>query len=379
MTQPPEEERDPKLQPWLESLKAAPARDPQRAAQARAAFLAAANSAGAVSAAPQSRLNHWKNTIRGFFRPQQERKPMFSTFGTLLLIAALLLGGGGATAVAAQTAEPDGALYPVKVWSEDVRYDLARTDQNRLELALQFADRRMAEIQNQFALGEVPDEALQLRLQNQLELALRLAAGLPPEETPGALLRVQTAFQNQLRAAEAWQITDPAGEQVRQQVRAMLQERLNLCAEGLQDPLLLRQQLQQRQQNRNNLDPTLPADGSLNPWTDGTPTPGSGYGPGPGDNQNPWTDDTPTPGSGYGPGPGDNQNPWTTGTPTPGSGYGPGPGDGTPICENCTPGTGTGPGPGDCTPTCENCTPGTGTGPGPQATGTGGGSGNSQP
>ncbi|NMB67221.1 MAG: hypothetical protein GYA20_00480 [Chloroflexi bacterium] len=370
MTETPEE-RDPQLEPWLESLHAAPPRDPARAAQARAAFLAAANSAGAVSAAPRSRLNHWKNTIRGFFRPQQERKPMFSTFGTILLIAALLLGGGGATAVAAQTAEPDGALYPVKVWSEEVRFDLARTDQNRLELALQFADRRMTEIQNQLAAGEAPDAALQLRLQNQLELALRLAAGMPPEEAPGALLRVQAAFQNQLRAAEAWQTTDPAGEQLRQQVRAMLQERLNLCAEGLQDPLLLRQRMQERLQNRINVDPTLPAEGSLNPWTEGTPTPGSGYGPGPGDNQNPWTEGTPTPGSGYGPGPGD-------GTPicencTPGVGPGPGDGDGTP---ECTPGTG--PGPGDGTPVCETCTPGTGTGPGPQATGTAsGGSGGS--
>jgi hypothetical protein len=367
MTQTPEE-RDPQLEPWLDSLKAAPPRDPARRARGRAAFLSAANSVQPVSAAPQSRLNHWKNTIRGFFRPQQERKPMFSTFGTILLIAALLLGGGGATAVAAQTAEPDGALYLVKVWSEEVRFDLARTDQNRLELALQFANRRMAEIQNQFALGEVPDEALQLRLQNQLELALRLAAGLPPEEAPGALLRVQTAFQNQLRAAEAWQIAGPAGEQVREQVRAMLQERLNLCAEGLQDPLLLRQRMQERLQNRINVDPTLPADGSLNPWTEGTPTPGSGYGPGPGDNQNPWTDGAPTPGSGYGPGPGD-------GTPicencTPGVGPGPGDGDGTP---ECTPGTG--PGPGDGTPVCENCTPGTGTGPGPQPTGTGGSGG----
>ena len=312
MTQTPEE-RDPQLEPWLDSLKAAPPRDPARAAQARAAFLSAANSAQPVSAVPQSRLNHWKNTIRGFFRPQQERKPMFSTFGTILLIAALLLGGGGATAVAAQTAEPDGALYPVKVWSEEVRFDLARTDQNRLELALQFANRRMAEIQNQLAVGEAPEEVLQLRLQNQLELALRLAAGLPPEEAPGALLRVQTAFQNQLRAAEAWQIAGPAGEQVREQVRAMLQERLNLCEEGLQDPLLLRQRMQERLQNRIIVDPTLPAEGSLNPWTEGTPTPGSGYGPGPGDNQNPWTDGTPTPGSGYGPGPGYG----------PGYGYGP--------------------------------------------------------
>ena len=302
---------------------------------------------------------------------------MFSTFGTLMLIAALLLGGGGVTAVAAQTANPDSMLYPVKVWSEDARYSITGDDFARLDLSLEFANRRMAEIQSQLAAGETPGEALQFRLQNHLELALRLAAGLPPEQTSGALLRVQTALQSQLRAADAWQITGSAGEQVRHRVRSMLQERLNLCEEGLQDPLQLRQRLQERQQNRINSDPTLSGASSLNPWTTGTPTPGSGYGPGPGGNQNPWTDGTPTPGSGYGPGPGENQNPWTDGTPTPGSGYGPGPGtgDGTPVCETCTPGTGIGPGPGDCTPTCENCTPGAGIGPGPQPTGTGGSGG----
>ncbi len=298
---------------------------------------------------------------------------MFSTFGTLMLIAALLLGGGGVTAAAAQTASPDSMLYPVKVWSEDVRYSITSDNSTRLNLSLEFANRRMAEIQKQLAAGETPADALQLRLQNQLELALRLAAGLPPEQATGALLRVQSAFQNQLRAAEAWQVADPAGELVRQQVRAMLQERLALCEEGLQYPVQLRQRLKERLQNQIHPEPTLSGEGSLNPWTDTTPTSGSGYGLGPGDNQNPWTDGTPTPGSGYGPGPGDNQNPWTTGTPTPGSGYGPGPGDGTPICENCTPGTG--PGPGDCTPTCESCTPGVGAGPGPQPTGTGGSGG----
>jgi len=283
---------------------------------------------------------------------------MFSTFGTLMLIAALLLGGGGVTAAAAQTASPDSMLYPVKVWSEDARYSITSDNSTRLELSLEFANRRMAEIQNQLAAGETPAEALQLRLQNQLELALRLAAGLPPEQAAGALLRVQNALQNQMRAADAWQIADAPGEQVRQRVRSMLQERLILCEEGLQDPIQLRQQLQERQQNRNNTDPTLSGAGSLNPWTTGTPTPGSSYGPGPGGNQNPWTDGTPTPGSGYGPGPGT--------------------GDGTPVCETCTPGTGVGPGHGDCTPTCENCTPGAGTGPGQQATGTAsGGSGGS--
>lgn len=258
---------------------------------------------------------------------------MFSTFGTILLIVTLLLGGGGATTVAAQSAQPDSLLYPVKVWSEQARYALTADETTRLELQLQFAGRRMAEIQAQLAEGQTPSEAVQIRLQSHLQLALNLAAGLPDDQIAPALQRIQTALQTHLRAAEAWQSAGPIGQQVAQQTHSMLQEKLGLCETGLQDPLRLRQHLQEQKQTT-----TMPAeDASGNPWVEGTPTPGSGYGPGPGDNQNPWTDTTPTPGSSYGPGPGDNQNPWTDTTPTPGSGYGPGPGDGS---TTCTPGTG---------------------------------------
>lgn len=269
---------------------------------------------------------------------------MFSTLATMILIVSLLLGGGGITAAAAQTAQPDGALYPIKMWTEDARYSLAADDAARLELALQFADRRMAEIQTQLQAGRVPPEAVQIRLQAHLELALKLAAGLPADEIPGALQRIQAELQNQLRTAQGWQSGDPAGEQVMAKVQTMLQEQLRLCDEGLQEPQLLRERLQQRQGETRPGDASqTPTDSSAsgagqNPWTTGTPTPGSSYGPGPGENQNPWTDVTPTPGSSYGPGPGENQNPWTDLTPTPGSGYGPGPGDGT--CETCTPNAG---------------------------------------
>lgn len=264
---------------------------------------------------------------------------MFSTFGTILLMISLLLGGGGVTAVAAQSAQPDGLLYPVKTWSEEARYTLAEDDAARLELALQFADRRMAEIQVQLEKGQVPGEALQTRLQNQLELALALAAGQPVDEIPAALQRIQAALQNQLRVAQGWASTVPAGEQVVLRVRAMLQERLALCAEGLQDPLLLRERLQNRrlQQEKPPVQSTQAPQGATG---QPDPTRMQGLGPTAGTGQNPWTTGTPTPGSGYGPGPGDNQNPGTDLTPTPGSGYGPGPGDGT--CETCTPGSGSG-------------------------------------
>lgn len=298
MTQIPEKP-DPRLEEWLDSLRATPSRDPQGAARGRAAFLAAAKAALPVSTAPRSRLNHWKNTMRGIFRPQQEKKPMFSTFGTLLLILTLLLGGGGATTAAAQSAQPDGLLYPVKVWSEQARYALTADETARLELQLQFAGRRMAEIQTQLAEGQTPSEALQIRLQSHLQLALTLAAGLPEGQITAALQRVQTALQTHLRAAEAWQSADPLGQQVALQTRAMLQEKLGLCETGLQDPARLRQRL--HEQNEATATPTEGGAGG-NPWVEGTPTPGSAYGPGPGDNQNPWTDTTPTPGSGYGPG-----------------------------------------------------------------------------
>lgn len=334
----PSDQNDPHLDPWFESLRDVPPRNVQRAARARADFLAAAKVAAPVSAAPKRRLTHWKDTIRGIFRPQQERKPMMSTFGTILLIAALLMGGGGVTTAAAQAANPDELLYPVKVWSEETRYTLAGDDAARFELTLQFAERRMAEIQAQFEDGLVPPQSVQTRLQNQLELALNLAAALPPAEIPAALQRIQTILQNQLQIAQGWQSDDPAGQQVAQQVRTLLQERLQLCEQGLQDPTQLRERLRERQNPTTSPSATQGQGGAGNPWIDDTTTPGSGNGAG--GSQNPWTDVTPTSGSGYGPGPNDSQNPWTTGTPTPGSGYGPGPNDGS--NQTCTPGSGSG-------------------------------------
>lgn len=288
-----------------------------------------------------------------------------STLATVLVILSLIFGGSTATIAAAQSALPDQPLYHLKLTSEDVGEKLAFENQFRFELALQFAGRRLAEMEKLMLKGETPPEEVLTRYQNQMQNAFRLAAGLPDEELIPALLRLQERLRQQEQIALRLQELRP-GTPLVNQLMAMVQTRLQLTANGLNDPQGFRNQVRTgqpeeytppqggmgpgpggsptgapggvvppgpgegyREGNNNPWTGESPEPGSGfgqdggNPWTNDTPTPGSGYGFGDGNGDNPWTDDTPTPGSGYGEGSGG--NPWAVGTPTPGSGYGPGP------------------------------------------------------
>lgn len=333
---------DPQLMQQLAAIRPVAARSPAAAHKGRAAYLQMAeNLKAGVSAAPAARLNMWiwiKQSVFGSER--KERKPMFNAIASIILVLSLLLGSGGITAAAAQGSLPDDPLYQVKLLAEDLRLWLTSDPQKEINLLTTYSDRRVAEMQSLIEAGETPPEALQTRYQNQVEQAIRLAAGLPSAQATPALEKIRACLQSQEQLMLQLQTNQPEfADPVMLQTRQMLRERLQWLEEGLQDPLQLQQRLQQQ-----NSQPPSPATGEGSPWTTGTPPPGSGYGPGPGDTNNdesgnPWTTGTPTPESGYGPGPGDG-NPWTDSTPTPGSGYGPGPGPTT----TCTPGSGTGPG-----------------------------------
>ncbi len=283
----------------------------------------------------------------------------------VVMVLGLVFGGGGITVSAAQTSMPDDALYAVKLASEQVRMQLAGDAEAEFQLTLEFANRRMDEARYLLGNGEMPDEALMNRIQEQNENCLKLAVGMPADKAQQALIMVQEQLRQQLQKMEQLNMPDDAALQALQlRLRTMLQTQLQLAQLGEGDQLKLKEQLQIREQQRleqqeNDAqqnqyqngggsggsggspwqgDSSTGGNGSgsgdaQNPWTTGTPTPGSSYGDG--ESQNPWTTDTPTPGSGYGPG--ESQNPWTTDTPTPGSGYGPGSGD----CTTCTPQYGT--------------------------------------
>ena len=317
-----------KLIKKLAFLDSVPERDPEKAKIGRSKFIKEAQLiASAVSFAPISRHKRWILAIQSHpLFQRKETSPMFSTMASVILIVMLVLGGGTMTIASAQGSQPDQPLYGMKVFSEDFRLGFTPRPQSQFQLTLKYTNRRAEEIQKMFQNGQVPTAAVQQRYQKQIERTIQYALKLQGSEVVPALKQLRNVLQNQEHALVQAQInknfeTDAAMNQIRN----MLQERIQWVGLGISDPAQLRNRLTLYFQEQTKTPPGPQGTNGSNPWTTGTPTPGSGYGPGP---------NTPTPQGG---------NPWTTGTPTPGSGYGPGPG---PYpTKTCTPLGGIGPNP----------------------------------
>jgi Domain of unknown function (DUF5667) len=250
----------------------------------------------------------------------------------------LIFGGGGITLASAQNSLPDQPLYSLKLWSEEVRFNLAADPQAAWQLAQSFADRRATETRTMLAAGQSPSQAVQDRYQSQVEQVIRLAAGLQGERALAALEQTRQQLRLQEQALSQLHLqNDSQTQSIQERIQWMLQERLNWVDAGIE-----------RQQHRNG-NPAQPPAATGQPSatfeSPANPTSGGALPAGAATHEagNPWSTGTPTPGSGNGPGPGDGScnlpagtcstsaaddggNPWTTGTPTPGSGYGPGPG-----------------------------------------------------
>lgn len=300
---------DQKMEAALRILKEVEPRDEKQARQARSLFLnQAAEMREAVSQQAQSRHKGWK----GIFQSRSKEKySMITTLTTILLIASLVLGGTAGTVYASQSSMPDDALYPLKLFTENMQQAFTANAGEEMELQLQFANRRMEEIAAMNGEGKaVPNEVveqLQLRLQN----ALRLAASLNDDEVKPALLRIQ----EQLRVQEQTLLQLKADEEstpLLLRTREMIQEQIRLVGDGLEEPLQLQQQIREQERiNHPASDETeLPEDGAEEQ---------PGFGPGP---------NTDAPGNGTGtPGTGTclTCTPMCIGTCTPNASYGPGP------------------------------------------------------
>jgi hypothetical protein len=358
--------------------------NPQAVAEERAKFLAQGELFRATVSQPYNRRHiGWINTFVLAFQ-RKERKPMLNALMAVVISITVLFGGAGATVYAAQGSLPDQPLYQVKTLSEDFRLALAGSAQGQLDLNLEFADRRVAEVVKLQAADKAIPEGVTARLQEELNAALQIAAGMDDPQMIQALtqIRQQAEVQAQIMAA-VMNAGSNQGNSVLARIQERLQEQVRLAAAGEADPQGFRIQVRDRDRvNRPTQTPHPTQPGSANH----TPAPtGTSYGPGPGAGQptgtpghygpgepNPSQTPEPTGGS-YGPGPGTGQptgtpghygpgepNPSQTPEPTGGS-YGPGPGAGQP---SETPG-GYGPGPQAGTATCTPAHDGGGPGPGP--------------
>ncbi|KAF0108018.1 MAG: hypothetical protein FD146_1316 [Anaerolineaceae bacterium] len=274
------DEINPQLIARLEELRNVPARDPHTAARGRARFLAQAAAAAPVSAREGRRHKDWRLLSR------KERLVMNTVISIVVTLVVLL--SGGVTVAAAQDDLPNQPLYQVKLSSEDARLWLNADPQTEVGLLMQLVQTRVSEMNALAAMGVTPPAQVKERLEQHLQQAFQIAAGMEDAAMQGALVEMQNTFREQLQIMNAAQ-TQNSGEtaQVMLQVRAMLENRLRLVEAGMADP--------QGFQNTYRHEEELRIGQTGTPQPSGTPVPG-GNGNGGNGNGGPGTVTPPLPG-----------------------------------------------------------------------------------
>jgi len=285
---------NPKLINAFNDLQNIPPRNPQSAAHGRANFLAQAVALRqAVSQQADQRHNRSNNTIFPLFQ-RKERLPVLNTLIAVVLALTVFFGGTGATVYAAQGSLPNQILYPVKTWSEDAILSLTGSAQMRLNYALDFSDRRVAEMAGLLAAGKPIPDGVEIRFQNELDLALELTAGMDDSQAIQQMSQIRLHAENQLQIMTTLMsgASGPSGPLLTM-AHSRLREQVQLAAMGETDMTGFRMQVQQRFQNREGSGEPTPGTGN-NPQVPGPMSPtdmpgpsgtGTGNGPGSGMNQ----------------------------------------------------------------------------------------------
>jgi hypothetical protein len=276
-------ELDSRLEEKLAVLKAVPDRPEEAVRRGRAAFLQEVQSLGSEAVTLPEKRRHigWMQIIKSFTLRRKEHSPMFNILATILLLASFIIGGSGLTVAAAQSSQPNQALYGVKVISEDLQMNLPASPASAYQTALKFATRRTEEIQKLQESGSVPSEEVVARYKEQVEQAIRFALELPDDQAVPALEKIQTQLQTQLKIIQLLPVDDSSNlKAVLSQVETMLQERLQWTETGAQDPAHLREQLKEqlKEQRKEDSHALETPDGTTTPavptnalWLTGTP------------------------------------------------------------------------------------------------------------
>lgn len=167
---------------------------------------------------------------------------MLTTFASLFLVIALLFGGSGAAAVAAQSSLPDQPLYQLKTFTEDLILRSSFSNVHRLQLELDYADRRVSEVIRLMEMRQQVPQSTYLRFENHIDQALRVAANSESEEMIRSLNQIRERLQNQMSSLPFEHAQD--SEVLR--IREMILSRISWTEFGLAEPNEFRQQAQQR-------------------------------------------------------------------------------------------------------------------------------------
>jgi len=216
------------VQEQLDVLMEVPEPDPRVVARARARFLTQA-----VSEDGFQRHNGWKSIFR------KEQFAMNILVSILVIVG--LLAGGGMTVNAAQNDLPNEPLYGVKTWSENVSLQFQNNPEAKVERLMELAQTRVQEMTQLTETGQTPPDQVRLRLEQHLQQTLQLCSNMEDAALDPTLLQLRDQLQQQERDMQKLQVhAAQAAQPILERTRTMLQTRLQLVNDGLQDHEMFR-------------------------------------------------------------------------------------------------------------------------------------------
>ncbi len=174
------------------------------------------------------------------------RLPLFKAMVASILVLIFLVGSS-ITVYAAQSSLPGEPLYTIKSWSEDVRLSMTFSTKAKLNLTLDFTNRRVDEISRMAASGKAMNNQSSERLQNELDNALELVTQLDDPQMQNALGNIKKQAENQGMTIEELISKLPSqAEPAIIHLQERLNEQVNLSTIGEKNPQAFRSEVRER-------------------------------------------------------------------------------------------------------------------------------------
>jgi hypothetical protein len=195
-----EEQFDPRVAELLEKLRETPARQPEAEERSRARFMAE------LDALPSPNPSNLKRK-EGFSMFSPKKRFLLSTVAFIAVAFLFVFGGSALTVMASQSSLPGDRLYPIKTSLEHTRTSLSRDAADRAELYIEFAGRRLEEIELLIGEGRFRNVApttleFEMHIQNAL-LEIDAVSVQDPERAAQLLSQIT---QSLIRYANALSI-----------------------------------------------------------------------------------------------------------------------------------------------------------------------------
>ncbi len=227
--------------------------DPQSAAETKKRFLMQAESLRqGLNSQPETRNNLKRPGKTSAFRIFQRYSGLKAVMA-LVVAALVILSGSSITVAAAQSSLPGEPLYAIKSWSEDMRLSMTHSTEDKLNLTLDYTNRRLDEISGLLAGGKALNDNASDRFQEELENALQLAAQLDDSQMQHALGQIKKHAESQgMTIEELIDKLPPQAEPAIVRLQARLVEQIQLSNFGESDPQAFRAHIRERQQKQQN-------------------------------------------------------------------------------------------------------------------------------